>query len=221
MSTLKQHLYEPVNALTHLFGAFASIIGLMLLLQVAQHNITKMISLTIYGLSMLILYLASTLMHGVKTNHRIHYLLNRFDHMAIFLLIAGTYTPIVYNLYPKRWGMPILSAVWLAAFIGMGFKLFGKKIHGFFNVTIYLILSWGGVIPLLLAIVLWQILHWHGVVLLLLGGFVYSVGFLIYYLRKPDPWPHTFGHHEIWHLFVLGGSFLHYLFIYFYVALPN
>ena len=220
MSTLKQHLYEPINTLTHLFGFFASIVGLVLLLMAARDNIAKMVTLLIYGSSMLSLYLASSLMHGVKATHRVHYFLNRLDHMAIFLLIAGTYTPIVYNLYPTKWSLPILSIVWIAALIGMGFKLFGKKIHGFFNVTIYLILSWGGVVPLILAIFLWQILPWYGFLLLLMGGFVYSVGFVIYYFRKPDPWPQTFGHHEIWHLFVLGGSFVHYLFIYYFVAIP-
>ena len=207
--------------MTHLFGAVASCLGLILLMYAAQGNLGKMISLFIYGCSMVVLYLASSLMHGTHHEHDLHFFFNRLDHMAIFLLIAGTYTPIVYNLYPAKWGWPILLLVWTAALIGMGFKLFAKKIHGFVNVTIYLLLSWGGIVPFILAVLLWQIVPWQGFFLLLLGGFIYSVGFVIYYRRWPDPWPNQFGHHEIWHLFVLGGSLAHFLFIYIFVALPS
>jgi hemolysin III len=130
--------------------------------------------------------------------------LNRLDHMAIFLLIAGTYTPIVANLFPRHWRMPILAAVWLAALLGMSYKVLSQRIHGFFQVSIYLILGWGGAVPLGLALQLRPVLPLHGLGLLLLGGLIYSGGFLVYYLQRPDPWPRVFGHHEIWHyLFML------------------
>ncbi|VAW40130.1 FIG01964566: Predicted membrane protein, hemolysin III homolog, partial [hydrothermal vent metagenome] len=108
--------------------------------------------------------------------------------------------------------------VWLAALAGITTKLFGRRIHGFFNTSIYLVVSWGGVLPLILAGNAARWLPSGGIFLLLLGGFIYSAGFVVYYCRWPDPKPNLFGHHEVWHLFVLGGSLCHFLFMLNYVA---
>jgi hemolysin III len=168
---------------------------------------------------MVILYLSSALLHGLKVSAERRMWLNRADHMAIFLLIAGTYTPIVYNLFPAAWRWPVLLSVWAIALIGMGFKLLSRRIHGFYNAAIYIILGWGSVLPFLLATNIFDIIPRPGFALLLLGGLIYSVGFLVYYRQWPDPWPELFGHHEIWHLFVMGGSACHYLFM-FWVVVP-
>ncbi|GJM39871.1 MAG: hemolysin [Ardenticatenaceae bacterium] len=172
----------------------------------------------VYGLSMTGMFLSSSLLHGVKPRPRLHRFLNRLDHMAIFLVIAGTYTPIVFTFFPQVWRGPVLAVVWGTAVLGMGYKLFSRKIHGFLNASIYLIVSWGGVLPLILAGKAAQWLPPGGLPLLLLGGLVYSVGFVVYYRQWPDPWPNVFGHHEIWHLFVLGGSLCHYIFMLWYVV---
>jgi hemolysin III len=177
-----------------------------------------MVSLLIYGLSLLTLFLASFLLHGVKASPGLHLWLNRFDHSAIFLLIAGTYTPIVYNLFPSSWRWPLLLLIWTIAVIGTGYKLTSARIHGLLNVSIYVVLGWGGAVPLLLSLELAPVLAAPGLRLLLGGGLIYSTGFVVYYIRRPDPWPATFGHHEIWHLFVIAGSLAHYLFMLRYVV---
>ncbi len=211
-------LREPINTVTHLIGAIASFVGLIIFVLISHQNKGKLISLIIYGISMIVLYAASALLHGVKTSKKNQMRLNRLDHMAIFLLIAGTYTPIVYNLFPDPWRWIVLGLIWLVAVMGMLYKLFSPKIHGVFNASIYLILSWGIAVPLFFAINLSSIISIRALYLLLSGGLVYSLGFLVYFFEKPDPWPGRFGHHEIWHLFVMGGSLCHYLFMLFYVV---
>jgi len=220
LATLEQLFREPLSALLHLVGGVVALPGLLLLLVISPHDLGRVVSLLVYGGSLVTLYGASTLLHGLKVSPRLHQWLNRLDHMAIFLLIAGTYTPIVYNLFPRRWRWPVLVAVWSIAFVGMAYKLMSVRIHGFLNVSVYLVLGWGAV-PLVLALRLLPTLSPSGLGLLLLGGLIYSAGFVIYYLERPDPWPNVFGHHEIWHLFVLGGSLCHYLFMLLFVAPTN
>jgi hemolysin III len=99
------------------------------------------------------------------------------------------------------------------AALGMGYKLLSRRIHGFFNVSIYLLLSWGIGLPIVLFTNIIHIVPYWGLFLIALGGLIYSLGFIIYYLERPDPWPKIFGHHEIWHLFVMGGSLCHFLFM--------
>jgi hemolysin III len=220
MTKLHQIFLEPVNALTHLVAMIASIIGVFLLVYLTWDEWFKRLTVIIYGSSLILLYLASTLLHGVKTSRKIRFRLNRLDHMAIFLSIAGTYTPIAFTLLLHPWRWVVLGLVWSTAVIGMGYKLFSVKIHGFLNAFIYMILGWGGVIPFVTVPTpdLFQWISWPGFILLLVGGLIYSVGFVIYYRRQPDPWPRVFGHHEIWHLCVMGGSLCHYLFILHYVV---
>lgn len=211
-------LREPVNTITHMIGVVASVGGLIILIILTGNDWPKLVTMVIYGLSMILLYLASTLLHGVRTSRKNIMRLNRLDHMAIFLLIAGTYTPIAFNIFPNPWRWIVLGIVWIGSGIGMAFKLFSRKIHGFVNASIYVILSWGSAVPLLFAVNLRELIPAAGFFLLLGGGFIYSVGFLVYYFKKPDLWPGLMGHHELWHLFVMGGSLCHYLFILFYVV---
>ncbi len=215
---LTQQLNEPASALTHAFAAAISLMGTGWLLWLVWGKWDKVVTLLVYGLSMTAMYSASTLLHGVKPRPRLQFQLNRLDHVTIFLLIAGTYTPIVYHFFPTAWRWPVLLTVWLAALLGIAAKLFGRRIHGFFNTSIYLVVSWGGVLPLILAGNAARWLPAGGLVLLLLGGFIYSAGFVVYYCQWPDPWPKHFGHHEIWHLFVMAASLCHFAFMLIYVA---
>jgi len=221
MRLLNHYLLEPINTLTHLFGAIASILGLFVLLYATRHDPPRMISMLIYGMSMLLLYSFSALLHGVKTHAPNRMLLNRLDHLAIFLLIAGTYTPIAYNIFPSPWRGAVLVTVWVVAALGGAYKLRSARIHGFMNTSIYVLLGWGSALPLMFAANLLPLLPLDGILLLLLGGLIYTLGFVVYYLQWPDPWPAVFGHHEIWHLFVLGGSLCHFLFMFYYVVPYN
>lgn len=213
MSRLNKLFLEPVNTITHLIGALASLLGLVLLIFLTWDTPYKMISLAIYGICQVVLYIASCLLHGVHTTPKWNYFFNRLDHMAIFAMIAGVYTPIAYNLIPDPWRWRTLVFVWSFAFFGMVLKMFKRRIHGFFNAVIYLLMAWGVVMPVLLLFDVTALFSPIGLWLLLGGGLIYSVGFFIYYFEKPDPWPTILGHHEIWHLFVMAASGLHFLFM--------
>lgn len=217
-SWFQSWLLEPVNALTHFTGAVGAALGTLLLLYLTRGETGKMLSLAVYGLTIISLYTASTLFHGIKLSEGRRMWLNRLDHGAIFLLIAGTYTPIAYNLFPRPASNWILIGIWLMAFAGVAYKLLSPRIHGLFNASVYPGLAWAGALPLLLLSRGQLAIPPLGVALLILGGLVYMAGFFIYYWQKPDPWPEVFGHHEIWHLFVMGGSFSHYLFMLFIVV---
>lgn len=213
MSRLNNLFLEPVNTITHLIGAIGALIGLILLVLLTRQTPAKMITLAIYGICQLVLYISSCLLHGVRTTPKWNFFFNRLDHMAIFAMIAGVYTPIAYNLLPAPWHSWTLIFVWTFAFVGMGFKLINRRIHGFLNAAIYLLMSWGAVVPILFIFDVRTLFSPIGLQLLIAGGFIYTVGFVIYYLEKPDPWPSILGHHEIWHLFVMAASFLHFLFM--------
>ncbi|MFZ0548809.1 MAG: hemolysin III family protein [Candidatus Promineifilaceae bacterium] len=215
---LEQYFLEPINTVTHLFGAIGAFGGLLLLVYLTRTEPGKMLSLVVYGLCMTLLFTASTLLHGAKLTDKNRMRLNRLDHAAIFLMIVGTYTPIIYNFFPEKWLWPTLIGYWLIAVGGILYKTFSKKIHGVINKTIYPVLSWGGVVPAFFASQQHLLIPKGGMALLLLGGLIYMVGFIIYYRQRPDPWPNLFGHHEIWHLFVLAGSFCHFLFMLFYIV---
>lgn len=177
-----------------------------------------MLSVAVYGVTLLGLFVTSTLFHGIKLPERRRVGLNRLDHAAIFLLIAGTYTPIAYNLFPLEWRWQFLAAVWLIALGGAAYKLFSSRIHGLFNVLVYPAMSWAGLLPVLIAYREGvELAPLQGMRLLLLGGLFFMVGFAIYYRKRPNPRPGVFGHHEIWHLCVLGGSMCHFLFMLYYV----
>lgn len=218
MTTLNRYLLEPMSTLTHLVGAIAAFVALVALLFLTRHDLPKMLSMLIYGGSMVFLYATSTLFHGIKLPEKNRMWLNRLDHMAIFVVIAGTYTPVAYNLFVGRWRWGVLITVWSAAVFGVLYKLFSPRIHTVFNRFIYIVIGWGTAVPLFFASHVRAVIPPGGFVLLLLGGLVYSIGFVIYYLKRPDPWPNVFGHHEIWHLFVMGGTLCHFLFILRYVV---
>jgi len=209
---------EPINTITHLIGVVGSVYSLFVLVSLTRNDASKMISMIIYGGSLISLFSVSSLLHGVKTTRVNRMMLNRLDHAAIFLLIGGTYTPIAFNIFPDSLRWSVLSTVWIIVVIGMVFKLRSAKIHGFLNTFIYLVLGWGSAVPLILFTDLIQIITFQGIFLLLLGGLIFTIGFLIYYFKWPDPWPDVFGHHEIWHLFVLGGTVCHFFFILFTVV---
>lgn len=218
MTTLRTIFREPLSALTHLIASFLALMGGIVLAILTREEPDKMFSLLVYAATLTCLFAASTLLHGLKVEDTLRGWLTRVDHMAIFLLIAGTYTPIAYNFMPERLRWPILLAIWAVAFAGMAFKLFSARIDSFYSVVIYVVLAWGGAVPLVAMLRDSPVLTGGGLALLLLGGLIYSGGFIIYYTRRPDPWPNIFGHHEIWHLCVMGASFCHYLFMLQYVV---
>lgn len=206
---------EPVNGFTHLVGVVLGCAGLVWLVLVTQDEPAKLISVLVYGICVILLYSASTTFHLVNGSERTVLLLRRLDHAAIYLMIAGTYTPIVYNTLDGAWRWSVLLLVWLLAAVGIVYKLMFLKGQGsHFSTLLYMGMGWVGIITLPEAL---RLLHPGALLLILAGGLTYSVGALVFALQRPNlhRW---FGHHELWHLFVLGGSALHFAAIVLYVV---
>ena len=200
---------EPVNAISHMAGALASIVGLTLLVVFAaiKADAWHVVSFSIFGTSLVLMYTASFLYHGLKLSEKALLVFRRIDHIMIFAVIAGSYTPIC--LIPLRgpWGWSVFGAVWGIAVIGMGLKIFAMHVPRWISTLIYLAMGWLCMIAIFPLI---NALPPAGLFWLAGGGFFYSVGAIIYSLKKPDPFPGTFGFHEIWHIFVLLGSACHF-----------
>jgi hemolysin III len=197
------------NAITHGVGAILALVGAAYLVVRASHGSAWLIvSCSIYALSLLLVYLCSTLYHSlVRTCARHVFLV--LDHAAIYLLIAGTYTPFMLVSMRSRLGWTLLSVVWTLAVAGVIFKSFAVGRFPAASATVYLLMGWSivfGIRPLLAAIT------WHGMMWLGAGGLAYTLGIVFFANDRL----HYF--HALWHLFVLAGSLAHYFAILFYVV---
>jgi hemolysin III len=209
-----QRFREPVNGFTHLAGAILSVIGLIWLIVVTQNNTPKMLSFVIYGVSMIMLYAASATFHLTKTSPEKLLWLRRFDHAAIYLLIAGTYTPLFYNVLEDSLRWWLLVIVWVVALAGAAYKLFFLKDSGLLSLACYVIVGSIGVVSAPQTL---KALPSGAIILIAIGVIFYLIGVVIFGLEKPNFYRH-FGHHEIWHLLVMAGSFVHFIAILLYIA---
>lgn len=204
-----QTIREPINTITHAIGAILAFIGGIWLLTLTFENTGLMTVTLVYSLTMFLGFMASTIMHSYKGEKRIIHWLIRLDHAAIFLMIAGTYTPITYTYLDGSWRWTILTVVWMLAILGMAYKLITWE-----KDTIWQSLSYG-VFAIVAFIMLPEVLpriSALGFTLLLVGSLMYIVGGVVFALKRPNLTP-SWGYHEIWHLFVLAGASLHFAFI--------
>lgn len=203
---------ELMHALSHGIGALLSVAALVLMLSVSLHNGDNwhLISSIVYGGSLILLYTSSTLYHAIS-DLDIKRKLRQLDHAAIFILIAGTYTPFTLVNLRDNWGLPLFGLIWLIAIIGVIVEVATALKYKKLSLALYLGMGWMVIIaiqPML------EYVEQGGLILLLAGGLSYSAG-VIFYI-----WKTLFMHHAIWHLFVLVGSVLHFLAVYYFV-LPN
>ncbi len=204
---------EIANSLTHGIGAAVALAGVTILIVLAslRGNAWHIVSVSIYGATLFILYLTSTLYHGL-TAPRAKQVFEILDHSFIFLLIAGTYTPFMLVTLRGAWGWSLFGLVWGLGAVGIVYKIFFTGRHPYFSTGLYIALGWS----VLLALKpLMAVLPAGGFVLLVLGGASYSLGTYFYHNER---WYYS---HAVWHLFVLAGSFFHYLAILFYVLPPQ
>ena len=216
---MRLRLREPVNALTHLLGAVLSVIGLvMLVIAAAEHGSTlQIVAVTIFGASLVMMYGVSALYHASTLSERGLGHFQRVDHVMIYVLIAGSYTPICLLVLRGRLGTALLITVWALAALGVFQKIVWMHAPRWLSTALYLGMGWIAVIMVrpLIAAASPGFFFW-----LLAGGIAYSVGAIVYAKK----WPRgakVFGSHEIWHLFVMAGSFAHYWAILAYVAKPG
>jgi hemolysin III len=208
-------LREPVNSLTHLIAAGVALAGLILLLVLGWGQPGKVISLAIYGLSLTLLFLASGLYHSIQANPRALQRLRKFDHSAIYLLIAGTYTPICFNMLEGFWKWGMLGIVWGLALAGIGVKIFFIKAPRWVTAGVYILMGWLcilGIQEILAALSIGAII-W-----LASGGIIFTLGAIVYITKTMDFVPGVFGFHEVWHIFVILGALAHFIMIATYIA---
>lgn len=207
---------ELVSSLTHFAGAGLSVAGLVLLIVFSSlyGNVEKIVGFSIFGAGLVLLYLASGVYHLISREHRAKALFKTIDYSMIYVLIASTYTPLMLALPQAALGWALFGVVWGLALVGILFKLFLKLERDWLSPALFVIMGWLSVItiPTLLRSVPLSGLGW-----LVAGGVLYTVGVAFFALEKRFPRTGWFGMHEIFHLFVMGGSFSHFWFMFRYV----
>ncbi|RGO26776.1 hemolysin III family protein [Dorea sp. OM02-2LB] len=216
----KKYFYikDPGSAITHFIGMIAAFIGAFPLLYKAARtgSLLACIAMAVYSLSMIALYGASTTYHTFDKTERINTILKKIDHMMIFVLIAGSYTPVCLLVLGGKTGLAMLITVWSIAILGMVLKFFWVFCPKWVSSILYIGMGWVCIFAIgkLLHTLTPAAFGW-----LLAGGIIYTVGGVIYALKLPifNGKHQNFGSHEIFHLFVMGGSLCHYIFMYAYV----
>ena len=209
---MNKHIKEPGSAITHFIGMIMAIFAAFPLLIRASRepHPVYLISLAIFAVSMILLYAASTIYHTLDLSPQITTILKKLDHMMIFILLAGTYTPICLLVLDKRTGLTLLSLVWGIALVGIIIKAFWVFCPKWVSSLLYIGMGWTCVLAF--GKIIGGLTHaefgW-----LLAGGIIYTVGGIIYALKLPlfNKKHKNFGSHEIFHLFVMGGSFCHFI----------
>ncbi len=206
---------ERFNTISHLVASCFALVGAALLISQAsvQGEPWKIVGFSIYGLSLMALFVSSTLHHGLNGSPRFDEVLRTLDYSSVFLLIAGTTTPLVLVLFRNTYGWTVFGAVWAIAVLGIAMRSVWRQLPKYVTNTLFISLGWltvllvGAGVPLPLG----------ALALMAAGGLVYSAGFVIYVLEKPNLIPGVFGFHELWHLLVVVAAFLHYLLMYLYL----
>lgn len=209
---------EITSALTHLGGAIFGLLALGLLLNAAikAGSLLALVSFLIFGLSMIFLYSTSCIYHFIDSSKKkAKLIMRKLDHIMIFVLIAGTYTPVCLLVLNKDLGYKLLALVWSITIIGAFIKIFWINAPRWISAGLYLGMGW---LSVLVFMPLVESMAPGGIFWLVAGGLLYTVGGVIYGLKKPNidkPW---FGFHELFHLFVLAGTFCHFMMMYLHVA---
>lgn len=207
---------EPFSCYSHLIGALLGVAALILLVFRSGGDPWRVVSFSIYGASLILLYAASSLYHWVESAPPQANWLRRIDHTAIFLLIAGTYTPVCLVSLRGKWGWSLFGVVWGLAIAGAIVKLFFGELPRWVSTILYLGMGWLAVVAIEPMV---KTFPAAGMLWLIAGGMAYTLGAITYGLRRPDPFPNVFGFHEIFHVMVLAGSALHFFFLFRYVGL--
>ena len=210
-----KRLREPVSGLMHLGTAIAAVLGLAALLWLGRSSLAKEISLLIYGLSLVLMFSASSAYHLIQSNARVVQWLRKLDHSAIYVLIAGTYTPICLHFFDGFWRWGMLGIIWGMALIGVTVKLFVIKAPRWITAGVYLIMGWLSIAAIQEMV---RAIPVGALVWLFVGGLFFTIGAIIYITKKLDFVPGVFGFHEVWHIFVILGCASHYIVIAAFVA---
>lgn len=202
-----------LRGVLHLIAAVAAPFGLLTLILIAD-SAAGYVSASIFASSLMLLYTSSASYHTVPWPARLRGVAKRIDHSMIFALIAGTYTPFCLITLSRPWGITMLSIVWSLAGLGMLLKVAWPWAPRWLSVGLYLALGWVGIVAAREVV---NAMHPGALLVVMLGGAFYTIGAVIYALKRPNPFPRIFGFHEVFHVFVLAGSLTHFSLIALYV----
>lgn len=206
-SGLGRWIKDPYCGLSHAGGAVASLVGIIVLLSLTRGGPVTWVSLVIYGVALVLLFSASALAHSLHVGERVNDRLDRFDHAAIFLLIAGTYTPICLTALRGPWGYTMLSIEGVLAVIGATTVLFTRVPLTWIS-PLYVPMSW---LVTIAAVPMIRSMETATLLWLVIGGVIYSSGAVVFITKRPRLWPGRFGYHELWHTMVLAGAVCHFV----------
>lgn len=202
---------EPLSSVTHLIATILSIAGLSFLITLSaiRGEAAHVVGFSIFGASLVLLYLFSTLYHFLSKNHPAKVIFQILDHSAIYILIAGTYTPLVLIVLPPAWGWSMFGVIWGLAFCGVFGKIF-FRLRGCVSAFFYILMGWLIVVAL---VPLKEALPLEGILWLLAGGIFYTVGTIFFALDRIIKLNKWYTLHDIFHIFVMLGSFSHFWFM--------
>jgi hemolysin III len=200
---------------SHAAAALVAIAGLVALIVITRHDTAKLVSMTIYGSALVLLFGVSATYHIFKWPPRVKDWLRRADHATIFVFIAATYTPLVFNVLDGWWRIGVLVAVWVSAAAGVAGAAPFLRIPRQALASLYLAMGWVAVIAL---VPLTAALGWAAALLMALGGLQYSLGAAAYAFKWPRLWPRVFGYHELFHLAVISASVTFYVIVVHYAV---
>jgi hemolysin III len=212
---LQEHVRDPFSGLSHLLTAVAAAAGTWLLVLKTTGGAGRRWPMLVFGISLVCLFSASALYHLVRGPAGRLALLRKLDHGAIFLLIAGSYTPIAALVLTGFWRPATLIIIWALGLAGITYKVFAIGARRWLYTLLYLLMGW---LSIVLIGQLYRALPPGALAWLAAGGAVYTAGAVLYILKWPRLWPPVFGFHDMWHLFVIGGAFCHYLVALLYLA---
>lgn len=219
MTVKKVKAKDPGSAITHLIGTLMALFATTpLLIKAAAHpDFIHIISLGVFILSMILLYVASTIYHTLNISEKVNRRLKKLDHMMIYILIAGTYTPICVIALGGTAGFRLLAIIWSIAALGLIVTGFWINCPKWFSSVVYIAMGWTCVLAFTQLINAMSLAAFSW---LLAGGIIYTIGGVIYALKLPifNRNHKYFGSHEIFHLFVMGGSFCHFILMYNFIA---
>lgn len=205
---LRDHRGDPLEkpllrGWSHAGAAVAALATTIALFWLSRDDTARALSMLVFGISMIVLYAVSATYHIGRWQPRTEKVLRAIDHANIYVLIAGTFTPLCFNVLDAPFRNTMLVVIWSVAVAGVGLSVFTERLPRFVTAGLYVGMGWIGVVVLPAFA---RLMPWPAVAFLLLGGLLYTTGAVIYALRRPDPYPRVFGFHEVFHLFVIGGS---------------
>jgi len=208
-------MHNPIRVLMDAGAALASVIGAVTLIVLTRTDPPRLLSMAVFGLSLVALFTTSSLYHSIPWTHEWKTRLQQLDHSMIFVVVAASYTPLAVNVLTGRWRWLVLVVAWSVALVGIIQKFLLPRIDAWFSITLQTTLGWFAVVPLVELI---RRLSGGAIVLMLSGGALYMVGMILFTIKRPRLLPRIFSYHEVFHVFVIGAATLHFAMMLLYIV---